>query len=577
MINQENTSIAQITDTTESAAFAYDRWREAFLRVVMRGASLVGVFLVINSIVQKSPAVILTTYIIIFTILIIVTFIRVPYIVRALVFAGIIYTVGLTIILGWGINADGSMYLLGFISIMALLFDHRVGIIANIITFITIMVVGWLASSGTFTLLVSKLSPGTVADWLTSAIDVVGVGIVLTLAAYFLKREFDIVLMQVRQTFNALTNERTNLEERIKERTTDLVLANQKTAEQATRLRTVADVSRATATIQNQDRLLDSLTRLISERFGYYHIGIFLLDSENQYAILQASNTDGGLRMLARGHRLRVGEQGIVGYVTRSGEHRIALDVGQDAVFFDNTDLPDTHSELALPLKIGGTILGALDLQSTAQNAFSEEDVSILSILADQVAIAIQNVRSSEQAQRALVEAEIATRQLSGEAWKEYSTNIQTRGYRYDGVKSDVLKETLGSQNQKDALSIPVQLRGQTIGHLKLKSSNTTHKWSEDERAIIESTAERVAIAMEGARLLDEAQKRAARETFLSEIGTKLGTSFQLDSILRDTVEELGQNLKGSTISFQLINPSAPPTAETPKGDGTSARRKKPE
>ena len=112
---------------------------------------------------------------------------------------------------------------------------------------------------------------------------------------------------------------------------------------------------------------------------------------------------------------------------------------------------------------------------------------------------------------------------------------------------------------------------------MKLKASDATRNWTEDERAIIESTAERVAIAMEGARLLEEAQKRAARESFLSDVGAKLGTSFQLDSILRDTVEELGQNLQGSTVSFQLINPSAPPTADSPKVDGASARRKKAE
>jgi GAF domain-containing protein len=116
------------------------------------------------------------------------------------------------------------------------------------------------------------------------------------------------------------------------------------------------------------------------------------------------------------------------------------------------------------------------------------------------------------------------------------------------------------------------------IGRLKLKSSDTLRQWTEDELALLMATAERLALALDGARLLDDAQKRAARESFLSEIGAKLSTSFQLDSILRDTVEELGQTLQGSTVSFQLINPSAPPTADSPKADGASpARRKKAE
>jgi GAF domain-containing protein len=84
---------------------------------------------------------------------------------------------------------------------------------------------------------------------------------------------------------------------------------------------------------------------------------------------------------------------------------------------------------------------------------------------------------------------------------------------------------------------------------------------NDDERAIIDSTAERIAIALEGARLLDDAQKRAMREQLISEISSKLGSTFQLDSILRDTVEELGQALHNSVVSFQLINPSAPPSS----------------
>lgn len=383
-----------------------------------------------------------------------------------------------------------------------------------------------------------------------------------------LKRQNE-ALEQVLLSEERLASLNTVLEQRVNERTSELLIANQQVEKRARQLQVVADVARTATSIQELSQLLNPLTHLISQRFGYYHVGIFLLDEQNQYAILEASNTEGGLIMLKRGHRLKVGEQGIVGFVTSRGESRIALDVGQDAVFFDNPDLPNTRSELALPLKTGEKIIGALDLQSTEASAFNREDISVLAILADQVAIAIQNARSAEQAQRALIEADIATKQLSGEAWKGYAEKIQTRGYRYDGVKSEALKEASKSRSEKDALFVPVQLRGRTIGRLKLKASDANRKWTDDEHAIIASIAERVALAMEGARLLEEAQKRAARETFLSEIGAKLGASFQLDSILRDTVEELGQTLKGSTVSFQLVNPSAPPSTESQKTNGT--------
>ncbi len=378
---------------------------------------------------------------------------------------------------------------------------------------------------------------------------------------------------RLRQREIDLENSKQNLEQRVEERTRELLLANQQTGKRAEQLGIIADVARSAISIQDVDRLLPYISNLISERFNFYHVGIFLMDEQKQYSILRASNSAGGAKMLAQGHRLKVGEQGIVGFVTQSGQARIASDVGADAVFFTNPYLPDTHSEIALPLKSGNNVIGALDIQSTKDNAFSKDDTVTLSILADQVSIAILNAFSHEEYQRALREAEISSSQASGEAWKGYTDQIQTKGYRYDGVRSEALKEASEAQDQNDSLYVPVQVRGQTIGRLKLKASDASRKWTDDERAIIESTAERVAIAMEGARLLDDAQKRAARESFLSDIGAKLGTSFQLDSILRDTVEELGQNLQGSTVSFQLVNPSAPPTSKSPEADDPSAPR----
>ena len=357
------------------------------------------------------------------------------------------------------------------------------------------------------------------------------------------------------------------LEQRVDERTKDL-------QKQRDQLGAIANVARSIATIQNTEELLPAITTLVSERFDFYHVGVFLLDDNKEFAILSAANSQGGQNMLARGHRLKVGEQGIVGYTTYSGRSRIALDVGEDAVFFNNPDLPETHSEVALPLKFGNVIIGALDIQSTETNAFSQDDLEIFSILADQVSIAIQNAQSLERAERAIKGMEVASRQAVGQSWKEFAGTIKTKGYRYDGIKPKPWEKSTRSAEDKSALTVPVQLRGQTIGRLKLKATEQSRQWTDDELAIIESTAERVALALESARLLEDAQKRASRETFLSEMAAKLGKSFQLDSILRDTVEELGQSLNGSKVTFQLVNPSSPPTAENDNG---SSKRKKSE
>jgi GAF domain-containing protein len=117
------------------------------------------------------------------------------------------------------------------------------------------------------------------------------------------------------------------------------------------------------------------------------------------------------------------------------------------------------------------------------------------------------------------------------------------------------LKEAGEPASSSRAITIPIRLRGYAIGRLKLTPPDDSRRWTEDEIAMAEATAERVALALEGARLLEDAQRKAAREAFLSDISAKLGTSFQLDSILRDTVQELGENFGNATVSFQLVNP----------------------
>ena len=359
-----------------------------------------------------------------------------------------------------------------------------------------------------------------------------------------------------------LKNVQATLRQRVEERTAELEASAAQIQKRASQLEAIAHTARSAAVVKSLDELLPAVAQDIGSRFGFYHAGIFMLDEKREFAILKAASSEGGKKMLDRGYRLRVGQEGVVGHVAYSGNPRIVSNVGEDAEYFDNPDLPEAHSEVVLPLKFGDEIIGALDIQSKEVNAFSQEDLRVFSILADQVSIAIQNARSFEQAQRALSEAEAATSQLTGLAWKDFLETIRTRGYRYDGIKPEPVRKTSKKPAEDgNALTVPVQLRGQTIGRLKLKTPSSARKWTEDELAIIEATAERVALAMDDARLLEDAQKRAARETLLSGLAAKLGASFQLDSILRDTVEELGEALKGSTVTFQLVNPSAYPAA----------------
>src|SRR5258706_5887444 len=172
----------------------------------------------------------------------------------------------------------------------------------------------------------------------------------------------------------------TGLEQRVEERTSDLATrskelesANIRIQRRAAQFEALAQVTQTITAIRDLQQLLPRITTVISENFGFYHVGIFLLDEINQFAVLSAANSEGGTRMLERHHRLRVGEEGIVGYVAATGKPHIAMDVGEDAVYFNNPELPDTHSEMALPLISKTIIVGALNIQAIEIGAFTSE------------------------------------------------------------------------------------------------------------------------------------------------------------------------------------------------------------
>jgi GAF domain-containing protein len=388
---------------------------------------------------------------------------------------------------------------------------------------------------------------------------------------YLLITGLENALRRSRSNLRELESANTNLnltQTELRNRTADLLVANEQLENRTKKLRAVAEVTRSATALRDFNQLLSSIPGIISSQLGYYHVAIFLLDEQKQYAILRSANTEAGLRMLARGYRLPVGQLGIVSSVAQTGQPRIALKMDDDKVSFNDPELTETQSQLALPLKAGNVITGALDFQSTQANDFTETDIATLSILADQVGIALQNALLFEASQRALREGNIESMQASRRAWKGYTETLQTKGYHYDGFKSEPVKDARQFEREQSGLLIPVELRGQTIGRLKLNTFDRSHHWTDDELAMVKATAERVALALESARLLEEAQKRATREAFLSEVATKLSTSFQLDSILRDTVEELGQTLRNSTVTFQLVNPSS--VSESQKKNGAT-------
>ncbi len=335
-----------------------------------------------------------------------------------------------------------------------------------------------------------------------------------------------------------------------------LASINKQSEERASQLQTIAEISKTVTLIHNLDELLPVIAQQISQAFNFYHVGIFLIQPNKNALILEASNSVNGMQMLKSGYELPISKKSIVGHVAINGGIRIVHDTRYDNTYLAHPDLPDTRSEIAVPLHIREDILGVLDVQSNDADTFTAEDTKILETLASQVAVAIENTRQFEKAQIALQDAEELARQYVRQKWSQLASDQAQIGVGYaNGELYTLTDRKIHSSENHTMIQVPVKLRGEIIGVLKIRPQNTAGKDLSDDTELLEAVAERAALAMENARLLEDSRQHANRESVLSDISTKIGSSTQMDTILQTTVKELGQALGSPKVSFELLSP----------------------
>jgi GAF domain-containing protein len=358
------------------------------------------------------------------------------------------------------------------------------------------------------------------------------------------------------------------LEEQVELRTRELNETNEQLLQRTSRLQTISEISQeisSHATLQLHE-LLDEIVQSVSEKLNFYHVGIFLLDENNEYAVLRASNSPGGKRMLERRHQLKVGGAGIVGYVSQAGTPRISLDTGSDVVFANNPDLPKTRSEMAIPLKYGSQMIGVLDIQSTTPSAFKNEDTNLLNTLASQIAIAINYMQGNQQAEskspkRNGIRQTPRSKKQFGYSFQSdgtISTEIPVNNQIMEKAleSGEITMEAHPSSNSPSTLAVPVKFRDQVIGIIHIEAAETNRKWTEDEITVVQSISERAAYALENARLFEETSRRAKQEETIAHLTSQIGASTDFNRILQTTVEELGRTL-GTTRTFIQLETSS--------------------
>ncbi len=370
-------------------------------------------------------------------------------------------------------------------------------------------------------------------------------------------------------------------------------------AQRTQRLETVVDVSRRLTGILDLSDLLRQVVTLTKETFDYYHVHIYLLEGDT--LIMAEGYGEAGIQMKRQGHSIpRAAPQSLVARAAREGQVIIVENVRDDPDWLPNPLLPNTYSEMAVPVILGREVVGVLDVQSEEIGGLTEEDESTLETLANQVATAVRNARLFTETQEALYDAQRLQQLYMGQAWEKLSANITVTNYEVrqpalpplediatpeveaalqqaqtvdmrfstdDALPSTALepedtngKSVRDSQPEiqisrsgvQNAIATPLKLRGHIVGVLGVHTDDAARQWTQEEISLIEAVSEQMSLAIENARLFEETQQRAAREKIIADVTGQVWASDDLERIMQTAIEQLGVTLDASKVVIRL-------------------------
>lgn len=390
---------------------------------------------------------------------------------------------------------------------------------------------------------------------------------------------------------------------------TDLKNMQQLAEYRAKQLLTASEIARDTSSgSQEISDLLQRLVQLVRERFGFYHSSIFLLDKLGKNAVLRESTGEAGEVMKQKGHKLAVGSPSIIGQTTLSGVPVIVNDVSQEANYFPNPLLPETRSEAGIPLINSGQVIGALDVQSTSVNAFTEDDVRILQVMGDQLAIAIQNAELFTRTESSLsrhrllhqitavagksstvddaVRSAVETLRLtmandqitywsplkSGKlvikayaglpdiALASTTLNIGERAVgtaalqkstmRIDEASSDTSKLPVNPESQS-IVCVPVTYKDRLLGIINVENIEAA-AYDETDQEIVTTLATNLASIISNIELVDQVRLQVDRQQQLYDITSKIRRSVDVETIMQTSVSEIANALNIKHASIEI-------------------------
>ena len=498
--------------------------------------------------------------------LLVVAFIRrIPYLIRGLVVLIVVYTISLGSLLIYGLSGNGPLLLTGFAALAAIILGERPGTVAGILTFATMSASLYLILNNIHPLPpIETQSNATLSDWINHTLIVTLLAAVFNISLSVLVKGLRNALAEQKQIGMALALERNLLEERVTERTGDL-------ERRAYELETVSKFARDISQINDFDELLERAVDLIQSEYHLYHAGIYLTEAHREFASLRRGSGEAGRTMVAMDFRVPLSDAQPVAVAIVKNEVRLTQDVLNDPLFVRNPLLAETRAQLAIPLVADGKVIGALDAQSNIRRFFKPNDIRSLEITADQLAVAIAKALIVQQLSSALAEMRESTNQATREDWQKFHRSVR-RNFSYQ-IRQGKVESGLTAliehseayetgkaviQKLTDAqsgfpytlISLPIKSRDLVLGSLNLRFNSG--QISSNIIELLDSVANRLALAIENARLIEENQMKAARDQTVGDISAKVRAEADIDKVMRIVATELGRSLGVSDVIVQL-------------------------
>ena len=518
-------------------------WRERIVTVALAGAAILvtGLFgIQLYSAIQSQEWAWVIIYVIAYAVIFLIAFSsQIPYIVRTGLLLAFFYAFGLISAYRSGAAGGASVWLIGFAILAGIFLGPRMGVGATILSTISLVLMGigldrgWIIPR--FPL--GPVDPQNLSSWLSLAFLLLAIGTIIVISYGIILNGLEASLKTRRQIADEFERDRERIERRSHElhrRKTQVIMA--------------ADISRTISAQLDLEILFPQVVNLVKERFNLYYVGVFTLDITGLIAMLQAGTGEEGRLMLEAGHHLPVRGTSMIGWAISRRQARIAQDTGIDAVRFDNPFLPDTRSELALPLISGTQVLGAITVQSDQPDAFDLEDIIVYQGIADGLATSIENVRLFQQSEENLLEIRRLHRHYLNEAWADVIHRGDKLSYTFENPQQ-------GSPNNASPTSVvkPIIVRDHIIGNITLETDKPS--WDPDEEAFISAIISQASVALENVRLMEDTQRSARHSRIVADLANKVWASADIDAILRTTLSELVQSLQATNGFIQLDQP----------------------